>query len=113
MMRYNNQAGFFLPTPSLSCLYRWLPAILAGMMVVSWCEGQSPSLPNPSSILKGHNETIYSLVFSPNGKQVVTGSFDKTIKVWDAVTGKEIRTLTGPKGTSKWCLASRLIPMVH
>jgi len=35
MMRYNNQAGFFLPTPSLSCLYRWLPAILAGM-IVGW-----------------------------------------------------------------------------
>ncbi|NDH05463.1 hypothetical protein EBX93_05990 [bacterium] len=110
MMRYNNQAGFFLPTPSLSCLYRWLPAILAGMMVVSWCEGQSPSLPNPSSILKGHNETIYSLVFSPNGKQVVTGSFDKTIKVWDAVTGKEIRTLTGPQGHKQMVLSVAVNP---
>ncbi|MFM7098791.1 MAG: hypothetical protein ACKO16_15390 [Gemmataceae bacterium] len=109
-MRYNNQAGFFLPTPSLSCLYRWLPAILAGMMVVSWCEGQSPSLPNPSSILKGHNETIYSLVFSPNGKQVVTGSFDKTIKVWDAVTGKEIRTLTGPQGHKQMVLSVAVNP---
>ena len=31
----------------------------------------------------GSNEMI-SVAFSPDGKTIVSGSFDKTIKVWDA-----------------------------
>lgn len=72
--------------------------------------GQAPSVPNPSNVLKGHTETIYSLVFSPNGKQIVTGSFDKTVKVWDATTGKEIRTLTGPQGHKQMVLNVAISP---
>ena len=79
-------------------------------MVGTWCEGQAPSIPNPSNVLKGHTETIYSLVFSPNGKQIVTGSFDKTVKIWDANTGKEIRTLTGPQGHKQMVLNVAVSP---
>ena len=32
---------------------------------------------------------------SPDGKQVATGSYDNTLKVWDAETGVELRTLQG------------------
>ena len=32
---------------------------------------------------------------TPDGKHVVTGSFDNTIKVWNLDTGKEERTLEG------------------
>ena len=31
-----------------------------------------------------------SVAFSPDGKKIVSGSYDKTIRVWDAETGKEI-----------------------
>ena len=30
--------------------------------------------------------------FSPDGKQVLTGAWDKTARLWDAASGKEIRT---------------------
>jgi WD40 repeat protein len=33
--------------------------------------------------------------FSPDGKTLATGSSDKTIKLWNVETGKEIRTLHG------------------
>jgi WD40 repeat protein len=33
--------------------------------------------------------------FSSDGKILASGSDDKTIKLWDVETGKEIRTLTG------------------
>jgi WD40 repeat protein len=36
-----------------------------------------------------------SLAFSPDGKEVVTGNVDGTIKLLDAVTGKEIRPFAG------------------
>ena len=30
-----------------------------------------------------HSHTIQSVVFSPDGTKIVSGSADKTIKVWD------------------------------
>ena len=32
---------------------------------------------------KAHSFCITSVVFSPDGTKIVSGSFDKTIKVWD------------------------------
>jgi WD40 repeat protein len=45
--------------------------------------------------IKGHSDGIFSVAYSPDGKRIVTGSFDKTAKVWDVVTGREILTLKG------------------
>ncbi|MFM6375544.1 MAG: WD40 repeat domain-containing protein, partial [Microcystis panniformis] len=33
--------------------------------------------------------------FSPDGKTLVSGSYDNTIRLWNVETGQEIRTLTG------------------
>jgi WD40 repeat protein len=33
--------------------------------------------------LAGHTRGVKSVSYSPNGKQIVSGSDDKTIKVWD------------------------------
>ena len=43
--------------------------------------------------ISGHSDCIYGLAISPDGKTIATSSYDKLIKLWDATTGKEIRTL--------------------
>lgn len=43
----------------------------------------------------GHMATINSIVFTPDGRQLVSGSIDKTIRVWDLATGKTVRILRG------------------
>ncbi len=45
--------------------------------------------------LKGHTGAVWSASFSPDGARIVTGSGDKTAKIWDAKTGAEVRTLKG------------------
>ena len=41
----------------------------------------------------GHSSNVSSVAFSPDGKQIVSGSLDSTIKLWDTESGREIRTL--------------------
>ncbi|KAM0169111.1 hypothetical protein ACHAPF_010297 [Botrytis cinerea] len=46
--------------------------------------------------LEGHTNPVTSVAFSPDGKQVVSGSDDKTVRLWDTVTGQQIQpTLEG------------------
>jgi len=45
--------------------------------------------------LTGHSSWVDSVIYSPDGRYLASGSWDKTIKVWDVVTGTELRTLTG------------------
>jgi len=45
--------------------------------------------------LKGHSSYVNTLAISPDGQTLVSGSADKTIKIWNLSTGQEIRTLTG------------------
>lgn len=43
--------------------------------------------------ISGHSDCVYGLAISPDGNTIATSSYDKLIKLWDAATGKEIRTL--------------------
>lgn len=47
----------------------------------------------------GHSNTVSCAVFSNDGKFLLTGSDDKTIKLWDVSSGHEMRTFTGHEST--------------
>ncbi|MDR2168648.1 MAG: hypothetical protein LBP59_00720 [Planctomycetaceae bacterium] len=46
-------------------------------------------------VLKGHTKGVTSVCFSSDGKKVLTGSMDKTARIWDARTGKELLIFAG------------------
>ncbi len=45
--------------------------------------------------IRGNRGIIFSLAFTPDGRQVLSGSDDHTVKVWDLVSGRQVRTLSG------------------
>lgn len=47
---------------------------------------------------KGHQEVVYDAAFLPDGKSLVTASFDQTLKLWDVATQAVLRTMEGHTG---------------
>jgi WD40 repeat protein len=45
--------------------------------------------------LTGHTKAVTTLMVTPDGRTVISGSVDKMVKVWDLSTGKCIRTYVG------------------
>ena len=43
----------------------------------------------------GHSDIVYSVAFSADGKRIVSGCRDKTIRIWDVETGKELQKYEG------------------
>lgn len=54
------------------------------------------SRPEPKIVhrLEGHKHKIMSAAVSADGKRVVTGGWDKAVKVWDSQTGKQLRSIS-------------------
>lgn len=49
------------------------------------------------TFLRGHRmASVWSTEFSPGGDHVLTASADKTARIWDATTGRELLTLPHP-----------------
>jgi hypothetical protein len=69
-------------------------------------QSQQPSIPRLLSprqsnwgpairILEGHRSGVQCAAFSPDGQKIVSGSWDKTVRVWDAQTGAQLAVLEG------------------
>ncbi|MBX0331371.1 hypothetical protein K2Z83_27340 [Oscillochloris sp. ZM17-4] len=48
--------------------------------------------------LSGHTDTVTSAVFSPDGRRILTASYDNTARLWGAA-GQPLATLSGHTGT--------------
>ena len=51
-----------------------------------------------TAILSEHTDEVLALVFSTDGRSLVSGSTDMTVKLWDMQTGGAIKTFSGHTG---------------
>jgi WD40 repeat protein/predicted Ser/Thr protein kinase len=49
-----------------------------------------------ASVLRGHTNDVYPVAYSPDGQWIASGSWDKTLRLWDAATGEICAVLPHP-----------------
>lgn len=54
---------------------------------------------SPITRMTGHQQLINHIAFSPDGRYIASGSFDKCVKVWCGKSGRFLHTLLGHVGS--------------
>ena len=73
----------------------WVLAWMIPLIGTVRAEGAAPQLMLDTG---GHMAIIRSIIFTPNGKQLVSAADDKVVRVWDLQSGKTVRTIRGEVG---------------
>jgi WD40 repeat protein len=72
--------------------------LVALLLIPTVPAAEDAVLPGVVAALKGHTDAVYGVTFSPDGKFLVTASGDRSVRVWDAASGKELKAFTGAAG---------------
>lgn len=74
-------------------------------MVQGWPVGRVGNTGSPQAmalqgellIYRGHSGPVTSITWSPDGQYIASGSYDMTVQIWEAATGRLIFTYSGYK----------------
>ena len=75
-----------------------MPVLAALLLLLFTAVANAAEGPYLELDTKGHMALIRSIVFTPDGSELISASDDKTIRVWDAGTGRIVRTIRGEFG---------------
>ena len=82
----------------------WLVVVAAGPAAAQ------PAGPQPFLALDpgGHTAPVVRVAFTPDGRRLLTGSVDKTVRVWDVATGRPGAVVRPPVGPGRDGLVNAL-----
>ncbi len=61
--------------------------------------------------MRGHEEGVRSVAFSPDGDRIVSGSWDETVRVWDAANGQCLEVIRGSGDLRAIAAGSQAFPL--
>src|SRR5262249_18577013 len=79
-------------------LQQWISntLVITATALLSTCLPGLAAESGPELYLQtGHSGGIIAVVWSPDGRYLLTGARDKTAIIWDAASGQQLRTLEG------------------
>lgn len=93
----------FVKSVSVSYDGRWIASGSADCDIMVW--DAPPSSPSTSSasfrprmLMKGHGEPVNAVSLSRDGSRVISGSSDRTVRVWETTRGTSVAILRGHGG---------------
>jgi WD40 repeat protein len=52
-------------------------------------------------VLQGHEDSVEKVMFTPDGRRIVTAATDGTVRIWDPALGQELSALPGQRDYPK------------
>ena len=94
----SQMVGRLLPYRDMPAIERFTERVVEGTRT-PWLRPLQPALHPPGTslirTLEGHSDAVNGVAVSADGRRAVSASDDKTLKVWDVESGRELRTLQG------------------
>jgi len=83
----------------MTLLERWREEKEKAMPAFTWLRSLRPPMAHlgtaQSAVIRGHEGWVSSVAVGSDGRCIVSGALDATVRVWDAATGQELLCLRG------------------